>query len=114
MLRPLPLVAVRQQANEARHAQPFALTRRDKLVENDLRAVGKVAELRFPQGQGTRLCGGIAIFEAEHGFFREARIEHLEARLWITEMVERRVAFLAILIEKHGMPLRESASFGVL
>ena len=34
MLRPLALVAVRQQADEARHAQPLALARGDELVEH--------------------------------------------------------------------------------
>ena len=51
MLRPLAFIAVRQQADEARHAQPLALARRDELVEHHLRAVGEVAELRFPQRQ---------------------------------------------------------------
>jgi hypothetical protein len=48
VFRPLPFIAVRQQADEAGHAQPFALARRDELVEHDLRAVGEVAELRLP------------------------------------------------------------------
>src|SRR5579875_8412 len=48
MLGPLTLVTVRQQADEARHAQPFAFPGRDELVEDDLRAVCEVAELRLP------------------------------------------------------------------
>ena len=51
MLRTLAFIAVRQKADEARHAQPLALARRDELVEHDLRAVGEVAELRLPQGR---------------------------------------------------------------
>ena len=51
MLRPLALVAVRQQHHEAGHAQPFALARGDELVDHDLRAVGEIAELRFPERQ---------------------------------------------------------------
>ena len=114
MLRPLPFVAVRQQADEARHAQPFALARRDELVEHDLRAVGEVAELRFPQRQRVRLGGRIAVLEAEHGLFRQHRIEHFEARLLGAEMVERRVALLGLLIEQHRMALRERAALAVL
>ena len=49
VLRPLALVAVRQQAHEAGHAQPLALAGRDELIEHDLRAVGEVAELGLPQ-----------------------------------------------------------------
>src|SRR5690606_16308474 len=55
VLRSLPFVAVRQKADETRHTQPLALARRNELVEDNLRTVGEVAELGFPQGQGTRL-----------------------------------------------------------
>src|SRR5262245_66537606 len=54
MLGTLSLVAVRQQADDAGHAQPFALARGDELVEHDLRAVGEIAELRLPQGERIR------------------------------------------------------------
>ena len=79
-----------------------------------LRAIGEVAELRFPQRQRVRLGGGIAVLEAEHGLFRQHRVEHLEARLLAAEMVERRVAFLGFLIEQHRMALREGAAFRIL
>ena len=114
MLRPLPFIAVRQQADEAGHAQPFAFARRDELVEHHLRAVGEVAELRFPQRQRVRLGGRIAVFEAEHGLFREHRVQHLVARLRVAQMIERRVARLGALIEQHRMALREGAALGIL
>jgi len=47
MLRSLAFIAMGQHADEAGHAQPLALARRDELVEQHLRAVGEVAELRF-------------------------------------------------------------------
>ena len=80
VLRPLAFIAMRQQADEARHAQPLALARRDELVDDDLRAVGEIAELRFPQGQRLRLGQRIAVFEAEHRLFREHRVDDLVAR----------------------------------
>ena len=79
MLRALAFVAVRQQANEAGHTQPFAFARRDELVEHDLRAVREVAELRLPQCQRVRLGGRIAVFKAEHGLFRQARVDALRS-----------------------------------
>ena len=81
VLRPLALIAVRQQADEAGHAQPLALARGDELVEDHLRAVGEVAELRFPQGQRLRLGQRIAVLEAQHGLFREHRVDDLEVGL---------------------------------
>ena len=114
MFRPLAFVAMRQQAHEARHAQPLAFARRNELVEHHLRAIGEIAELRFPQRQRIRLGGRIAVFEAEHGLFRQARVEHLVARLAFAQMVERRVALLGLLIEQHRMALREGAALAVL
>ena len=69
MLRPLPFIAMRQQADEAGHAQPLALARRNELVEKHLGAVGEVAELGFPHRQRLRLRQRIAVLEAEHRLF---------------------------------------------
>src|SRR3546814_11618769 len=55
MLRALPLVAVRQQQHDARHAQPLRLARGDELVDDHLGAVGEVPELRLPGDQRVRL-----------------------------------------------------------
>ena len=48
VFRALTFKAVRQKANQTGHPQPFRFTRRDELVEHDLRTVGEVAELGFP------------------------------------------------------------------
>jgi hypothetical protein len=87
MLRPLAFVAVRQQADEARHAQPFALAGGYELVEDNLGAVGKVAELRLPQGERVRLGERIAVFEPEHCLLREHRIDDLVAALVGADML---------------------------
>src|SRR6202521_5650133 len=44
MVRALAFVAMRQQAHETGHAQPFALAARYELIEHDLRATGEGAE----------------------------------------------------------------------
>ena len=49
VLRPLPLVAVRQEQDEARQQAPLVLAGAEELVDDDLRAVGEVAELRLPE-----------------------------------------------------------------
>ena len=114
MLRPLAFVAVRQQADQPRHAQPFAFAGRDELVEQHLRAVGEIAELGFPHGQRVGLGERIAVLEAEHRLLRQHRVDDLEARLAVAEMIERRVALLGFLIEQHRMALREGAALAVL
>src|SRR5688500_14402936 len=66
VLRSLPLVAVRQQHHQAVHAQPLALARADELVDDDLRAVGEVAELRLPHHQRIGFGRRVAVLEAQH------------------------------------------------
>jgi hypothetical protein len=39
---------VRQQHHETAHLAPLLLAGGDELVDHDLRAVGEIAELRFP------------------------------------------------------------------
>src|SRR4051812_6819879 len=97
MLGPLSLIAMRQHADEAGHAQPFAFPRGDELVEQHLRAIGEVAELRFPDGQRGRLGQRVAVLEAEHRFFRQQRVDDLVTPLIGLQMLERGVAGLVFL-----------------
>ena len=52
VLRPLALVAVRQKHDEASEQIPFVFSGNDELIDDDLRTIGEVAELRFPHHQG--------------------------------------------------------------
>ncbi len=105
MFRPLALIAMRQKHHEARHAQPFHFAGGDELVDDHLRAIGEIAELRFPQHQRFGLGGGVAIFEAQHRFFRQKRVHHFEFALAFADMVERQIAFFGFLIDQGGMAL---------
>ncbi len=59
----------------------FGLRARNELVDQNLGAVGEVAELRFPQHQRQRVGHAVAEFEAQHGVFAERAVEDFEARL---------------------------------
>ena len=72
----------------------FRLARRDELVDDHLRAVGEIAELRLPQRQRVRLGQRVAVLEAEHGLLRQHRVDDLEAALPVGEVLERDVAVL--------------------
>ena len=54
---------------EAACPQPLRLTRGDELIEDHLRAVGEVAELRFPDHKREGIGDRIAVFEPEHAEF---------------------------------------------
>ncbi len=80
VLRALAFVAVRQEQAQARHAVPLGLARRDELVDDDLRAVGEIAELAFPDVQRVRLGGRVAVLECHHRFFAQQRVDDRDVR----------------------------------
>ena len=115
MLRALAFIAMRQQHHEAAHAQPFHFAGRDELVDHDLRAIGEIAELRFPENERARLRGAVAVFETEHGFFGKQRIDHFEFALTVADMGERHDSALRFPDRPaRDMALRERAARRIL
>src|SRR5690242_14126973 len=114
MLRPLPFITVRQEQSEPAQAAPLGFARADELVDDDLRAVREVTELAFPDHQGIRLSGRVTVLEAHDGFFREHRVDHLEARLTLLDVLERDVRFTVLLVVKHGVTMEERAATRIL
>ena len=86
----------------------------DELVDDHLRAVGEVAELRFPEHQRVGLGERVAVLEAEHRLFRQHRVDDLVARLVSREVIGERVAVLGLLVDQHRVALRERAALAVL
>ncbi len=112
VFRPLAFEAVRQQHDQAIGAQPLGLAAGDELVDHDLRAVGKVAELRLPQHQRLGIGQGKAVFEAEHAEFGQDRIVDLE--LAVGQRGQRNVLVLVLLVDPDGVALAEGAAAGIL
>ena len=69
MFRPLAFVPVRHEADQTGHAQPFGFTRADELVEHDLRAVGEITELGFPQGKRVGFRQRVTVLETQYRIF---------------------------------------------
>src|SRR5205823_12446406 len=97
MLGPLAFIAVRQQQDEPAHAQPFRLARTQKLVDDNLGAIGEIAELRLPQHQSGGIGEAVAIFEADHPSFGEWAVDNLERRLPGADVIDRYVALFGLL-----------------
>ena len=81
VVRTLPLVAVREQQHDTGLLLPLRLTGRDELVDDGLRAVDEVAELRLPERQRLRPGDGVAVLEAHGGVLRQQRVVDVELRL---------------------------------
>ena len=112
MLRPLPLVAVRKEHHQPARAQPFGLARGDELVDDHLRAVGEVAELRLPQHQRARIGERKAKFEAEYAKLGKRRVADLEAAA--VDVAERNELLAGLLVDPDGVAVAEGAAPAVL
>ena len=91
MFRPLPFVAVRQQKHDPARPLPLRFRRHDELVDDDLRAVREIAELRFPQAEHVRKIERVTVIEPENGGFGEQAVVNTNARLLGREMEQRHV-----------------------
>ena len=105
MFRALAFVAVRQQHHQTAHAQPLDLAGGDKLINNDLCAVGEITKLGFPKNQHLGLGKTVAVFEAKHTGFRKRAVDHLIRGLAEPDIVQRREFFIVFLIGEDGMAL---------
>ena len=84
--------AMRQKQGQLAQSIPFQVATRNKLVDDHLRAIGKIPELGLPDHQRIGTGRRITVFEAKHGKFRQQRIDHLEARLIIEKVGQRNMA----------------------
>ena len=114
MFGPLPFVAVRQEHDEAAGPAPFRLAGGDELVDDDLRAVGEIAELGLPHDEHVGLVEGIAVIEAEHGGLGEQAVVDAEFGLVLLQVVEGDVAFFGLGVDQDGVALAEGAAAAVL
>src|SRR5579885_3876169 len=62
VLGPLAFIPMRQQNDYSGEQSPLVFARGNELVKDDLRAVGKVAELRLPHHQRFRKVSAVSIF----------------------------------------------------
>ncbi len=111
---PWPSYPCGKQQHQTGHAQPLRLAARQELVDDHLRAVGEIAELRLPQHQGPGIGQGIPILEAQHPRFGQQRVVDLDLRLLRRDIVQRRIFVLVGLIDQYRVPLAEGAALGIL
>ena len=114
VLGALSVVSMGQGHDEARSLHPLDLTRRDKLVDDALRVVGKVAELRLPHDEGIGRRERVPILEAEDAKLAEGRVGDDKLALVLADVLQRGVGVLALLVVEARMPLRESSTLNIL
>ena len=114
VLRALALVAVGQEQDDAAEQAPLVFAGGDELVDDDLRAVGEVAELGFPEDEGFGVVAAVSVLEAEHAGFGEDGVVDVEVRLVGREMAERDPGLLVFDVDENGVALVEGAALAVL
>src|SRR5215472_6450887 len=65
VLRSLAFITVRQEHHQSGKQSPFVLAGNNELINDDLRSIGKVAELRFPQHQGVWIIAAEAVLKSQ-------------------------------------------------
>ena len=114
VLRPLALIAVRQQQDEAAEQTPLFLAGADELVNDDLRPVGEVAKLCFPKGQRLREVTAEAILVPEDCGLAQLRVVDFDACLRGRQMIKRHVFALVLNVYQAAMAMIEGAAAAVL
>lgn len=115
MVGTLTLVAVRQQQHHVGELAPLGLTGGDELVDDRLRAVDEVTELRLPQHQCVGVAQGVAVLEADRGVLAQRRVVHREpARVLRADVVQRGVLDRVDPVDDDRVTLGEGAATRIL
>ena len=114
VLGALPFITMRQQKRQARHAQPLAFARRDELVDQDLRRVAEIAELRLPEHERFGIGQRNAVFKPQNRHLGERAVMHFEARLVVADILQRDVFIFIILVVPDRMAVRKCAAPHIL
>src|SRR5258708_32896716 len=114
MLRTLAFITLRQQHDKSGEQAPLVFAGGNKLIDDHLRAISKISELRFPQYQSIGIIAAVAVFKAEHRGFRQNGVISLKPSLVWSKMIQRDVLLLILRVDQHGMAMIESAATAVL
>ena len=114
VLRALAFVAVGQEQDDAAEQAPLVFAGGDELVDDDLRAIGEVTELRFPEDEGLGRVAAVSVLEAKHAGLGEDGVVDVEGRLLRGEIAERNPGLLVFDIDEHGVAMVEGAALAVL
>src|ERR1700683_3967418 len=114
MFGPLAFVPVRQQKDNPAGPLPFGFRTHDELVNDDLSAIYKIAELRFPKAKHVRIIERITIVKSQHSRLRQHAVVDTEPRLPLLEISEGSVTFAGYRIVQNAMALTKCPAPAIL
>ncbi|MCY1238751.1 hypothetical protein D9M72_515080 [compost metagenome] len=114
VVRTLAFVAVGQHEHQGGTLAPLLLGRGDELIDDGLRAVDEVAELRFPQHQCIGALHGVSVFEAHRSVFGQQGVVDPQLGLVIGEVAQGQPFIAVGAVVEHGVALHEGSAAGIL
>ena len=81
---------------------PFRFRRDDELIDDGLRAIREIAELRLPETKHVWVIERVAVVETEDGGLREQAVVNANARLVGREMEQRQIRLPGFRVVKKG------------
>ena len=108
----LAFVAVGKQHHNPAGLAPFRFCGGDELVDDDLRAVSEVAELRLPDHERIWGLERVAVIKAQDGVFRQRGVHELD--LGAGDGAKRTILRVIGRVMQHGVPVGECAAFAIL
>ena len=114
MFRALSFEAVREEHREATEPVPFVFRGRNELIDDDLRDIDEVTELRLPAHERIWRVERVAELETEHAHLRQRAVVDLEPCLVVAQVREARVPAARVLVVDHRVTVTEGAASHVL
>ncbi|CAB4919593.1 unannotated protein [freshwater metagenome] len=114
MIGPLAFVAVRKEEGDGGALPPLLLPRGDELVDDCLRAIGEVAELRLPHDEGIGPGNRIAVLEAHCRELAEEGVVDIELCIAAVALLERLILPAGLLVDNDHVAVAEGAAPGIL
>ena len=105
---------MRQEQHQAVLLAPLVFCGGKELVDDDLSAVGEVAELCLPNGEGFRAGQGVAVVKAQYRVLAEVRIVDGKAAFFAGNCVHQAHFLLGIFHLNDGVAVGEGAALDVL
>src|SRR5262249_30579225 len=105
MIRSLAFVRVGKQQDQRWAQTPLGASRRDELVEDDLRAVDEIAVLRLPDDQAVRLLHVVAELESDRRVLRQRAVVNFETGRGLRKRLQRDERVAGCRVVQHRVTL---------
>src|SRR5262249_23320805 len=86
----------------------------DELIDDHLRGVPEITELRFPRYEAVRSVEAVTVLETQHARFRERAVVNINRSLVRRQILIREVQTPVLHIVQDGVPMAERSALGVL